>query len=61
MKNNMNNEERYMKVCGKEPLILEPEDWTEDEWNTFLKVFNLKSASRIKLACEFEAFGIKNK
>lgn len=56
----MENKEYYIKVKLIEPLILEPEDYTESEWQTILKIFNLKSASRIKLACDFEAFGIKN-
>ena len=56
----MENKEKYIRVNSNEPLILEPEDWTEDEWKTILKIFNMKSANRIKLACEFEAFGIKN-
>lgn len=54
----MVNEERYIKVDSKEPLILESEDWTEDEWKVILKVFGMKSASRIKIDCKFEAFGI---
>lgn len=60
MENNIKNEERYMKECNVEPLILEPEDWTEDEWKTILKIFNMKQASRIKIDYNFEAFGISN-
>lgn len=55
----MKNEERYIKDNPYEPLILEPEDWTEDEWNTILKIFNMKLASRIKIDYKFEAWGIK--
>lgn len=54
----MQDKERYMKINDEEPIILEPEDWTEDEWKTILKIFGMKTASRIKFDCKFEAFGI---
>lgn len=56
----MGNTEKYIKDNPCEPLIFEPEDWTEDEWKTILKIFNMKSASRIKIDYKFEAFGIEN-
>ena len=56
----MEDKERYIKINPYEPLIFEPEDWTEDEWKTILKIFNMKSASRIKINYTFEAFGIVN-
>ena len=56
----MKNTERYIEDNPCEPLIFEPEDWTEDEWKTILKIFNMKSASRIKIDYKFEAFGIEN-
>lgn len=56
----MENKERYIKINPYEPLIFEPEDWTEDEWKTILKIFNMKSASIIKINYKFEAFGIVN-
>jgi hypothetical protein len=28
-------------------LVLEPEDWTEDEWKTILKLFGCVEAERI--------------
>lgn len=31
-------------------LILEPEDWTEDQWAAFLDLFDLVEADRIVLA-----------
>lgn len=39
-------------------IILEPEDWTESQWNTFLDVFGLVEAERIVLSeCLIEVFG----
>lgn len=41
-----------------EPLILEPEDWTESEWCTICKLFGMEDADRIKISnYEFEAYG----
>ena len=31
-------------------IILEPEDWTRDQWKTFLEVFELEAAERIVLS-----------
>lgn len=39
-------------------LILEPEDYSEVEWNTILKVFGMEEAQRIVLSeYKFEAYG----
>lgn len=41
-------------------LILEPEDWSEDEWATILKVFGMEEAERIVLSdYTLEAYGTK--
>jgi hypothetical protein len=41
-------------------LILEPEDYTEDEWKTILKIFSMEEAERIVISnYRFEAFGRK--
>ena len=41
-------------------LILEPEDYTEDEWKTILKVFGMEEAERIVISnYRFEAWGRK--
>lgn len=31
-------------------IILEPEDWSPEEWATILKIFGMKEAERIELA-----------
>lgn len=42
-----------------EPLILEPEDWTEDEWKVILKLFGMQKADRIKVSDYIlETYGI---
>ena len=53
-------EPRYVKFeKAKEPLILEPEDWTDKEWKTLLKLFGFESADRIKVSdYVLEAFGV---
>lgn len=39
-------------------IILEPEDWTEEQWATFLEVFDLIEADRIVLSdCGIEVLG----
>ena len=43
---------------SKEPLILEPEDWSPEEWATIEKIFGMKKAERIVISdYKFEAFG----
>lgn len=45
-----------------EQLILEPEDYTENEWKTILKVFGMKKAERIVISnYRFEAWGEEEK
>lgn len=38
---------KYEKRAMSEPLILEPEDWTESEWETICRIFGMKTADRI--------------
>ena len=39
-------------------LVLEPEDWTADEWKTILKLFGMVEAERIAVRdYVLEAFG----
>lgn len=46
------------KDIVKEPLILEPEDWSTQEWSVLLKLFGLESAERIKVSdYRLEFFG----
>lgn len=41
-----------------EQLILEPEDYSEDEWKTILKIFGMEEAERIVISdYTFEACG----
>jgi hypothetical protein len=44
----------YFQISGQRQkgtqLILEPEDWTEEQWQVFLELFDLVEASRIVLA-----------
>ena len=54
--------EQYYKEELREFIVLEPEDWTEEEWKTITKIFasNYKSVSRIKLSnVTLETFGEK--
>ena len=49
----------YIEIKEKEPLILVPEDWTEDEWATILKLFGLKYGVRVVISdYTLKAFGI---
>lgn len=51
---------RYIdKGVAREPLILEQEDWSDDEWTVLLKLFNIPAATRIKISgYRLEFFGI---
>lgn len=44
----------YLQITGglntHNQIILEPEDWTASQWNTFLELFDLEEAERIVLA-----------
>lgn len=40
-------------------LVLEPEDWTDDEWKTILKLFGMVEAERIVVRdYTLEAYGV---
>lgn len=38
---------QYEKQTMCEPLILEPEDWSDSEWQTICRLFDMKTADRI--------------
>lgn len=39
-------------------LVLEPEDWTPEQWQGFLDIFGLKEAERIKITeYKMEVYG----
>lgn len=44
----------YLQLSGSllkgNQIILEPEDWTEEQWTAFLEVFDLIEANRIVLS-----------
>lgn len=44
----------YLQLSGSllkgNQIILEPEDWTEEQWAVFLEVFDLIEADRIVLS-----------
>lgn len=48
----------YIQITGslnqRNQIILEPEDWTESQWNAFLEIFDLLEADRIVLS-EYKA------
>jgi len=49
----------YRYRIPKEPLILEPEDWTEEEWATLCKLFGMNEAEWIKVSdYTLETYGI---
>lgn len=51
----------YIRIDKNEKLILEPKDWTKEEWDTILKLFGMESAERIVISeYIFEAFGKPN-
>jgi hypothetical protein len=46
------------KPTKHEFLVLEPEDWSEDEWKTILKLFGCDEAERIVIRdCVMQAYG----
>lgn len=48
----------YIHGIPTEKLILEPEDWSQEEWATILKVFGMEYAERIAISnYMFEAIG----
>lgn len=44
----------YIQLTGSlkqgNQIILEPEDWTKEQWATFLELFDLEEAERIVLS-----------
>lgn len=51
----------YICKNYKEPLILEPEDYTVDEWSTILKILGMDEAERIVISdYKFEAYGVSS-
>lgn len=49
---------QYEKQILDEPLILEPEDWNESEWQTICHLFGMKAADRIVVSnCLLETYG----
>ena len=55
----MNHDEmKYICEQVKEPLILDPIDYSDDEWSTILKIFGMEKAERIVISdYKFEAYG----
>lgn len=52
---------KYEKRAMSEPLILEPEDWTESEWETICQIFGMKTADRIVVSgFTLETYGERN-
>ena len=50
----------YINKTFDESLVLEPEDWSESEWITILKIFGLQEAERIVISNhKLEAYGIE--
>lgn len=47
MKNNLHKDYRYSCKKVDEPLILEPDDWSIQEWKTIEKIFGMEEAERI--------------
>lgn len=43
---------------GVDFLVLEPEDWSKEQWQAFLDIFGLEAAERIKITeYKLEAYG----
>jgi hypothetical protein len=44
----------YFQISGQREkgtqIVLEPEEWTEEQWQAFLDIFDLVEADRIVLA-----------
>jgi hypothetical protein len=51
-----NTKYQYHLVIPKKDIVLEQENWSEEEWKTILKVFNVDSAGAIKVS-SFKLFG----
>ena len=49
---------QYEKWILDEPLILEPEDWNDSEWQMICRLLGMKAADRIVVSrCLIEAYG----
>ena len=52
-------EEKYRCERPREMLVLEPEDWSEGEWVTILKLFGMRKAERIVISeYKLETYGV---
>lgn len=51
---------KHFVTNGDDFLVLEPDDWTKEQWQAFLAIFGLKEAERIVInEYKMEAFGIE--
>ena len=58
----MKKEMHYVESFESEPLILERDDFAEDEWFLVCHIFGMYKADRIVIKdYKFEAWGIPNK
>lgn len=49
---------KHFVTNGDDFLVLEPEDWTEEQWQAFLDIFGLEKAECIKITeYKLEAYG----
>ena len=49
---------KHFVTDGIDFLVLEPEDWSKEQWQAFLDIFGLKEAERIKITeYKLEAYG----
>jgi hypothetical protein len=49
---------QFHQITSKELLVLEPEDWSEEEWKTILKIFNAEAADTISVSIkDIRVFG----
>jgi hypothetical protein len=46
----LNSNYQFHQITSKELLVLEPEDWSEEEWKTILKIFNVEAADTISVS-----------
>lgn len=62
MKNNLHKDYWYSCIKEDEPLILEPDDWSVEEWKTIEKLFGMEEAERIVVSdYTLETYGLPNK
>lgn len=49
---------KHFTTDGCDQLILEPDDWTKEQYDAFLRIFGLKEAERIVITeYKLEAYG----